>query len=39
MESFGEGDVIQFTVPMKVDASIADDWGRASFPGWERPNE
>jgi DNA polymerase I-like protein with 3'-5' exonuclease and polymerase domains len=38
MESFDEKDKIQFDVPMKVDQSVADDWGRASFPGWEGPD-
>jgi DNA polymerase-1 len=35
MESFGEHDKMQFTVPMKVEQTLGDDWGRASFPDWK----
>lgn len=36
MTAFGERDLIQLGVPMAVDAHDAGDWGRASFPKFEK---
>jgi DNA polymerase-1 len=36
MEAFGPEDLIQFKVPMRVDAKESSDWGRASFPKFEK---
>lgn len=36
MNSFGSDDLIQLTVPMKVDISTGISWGHATFPNYEK---
>jgi DNA polymerase-1 len=36
MQSFGENDLISLAVAMPVEAKEAPDWGRASFPKFEK---
>lgn len=34
MQSFGEQDLIQFDVPMRLDIAVGESWGHATFPSY-----
>ena len=39
MTSFGPEDQITIDIPMRVDSCVAADWGRASFPKYDKWEE